>query len=341
MTKYYLRILVALALAAVPWAEVAPVPGEQAIRPLFEGADLVCFCSVQSVEALGPKMAPGDDNSRPRPALAVVKVNGLYKSSGPDPVSVTVQCEEGQLWKGERAVLFLKLTAPSVYGLADPFIGSTPFTSTPRALGGSGLSGLESTLADLMRLPGRGDQINAMKLLQGFDDLDARTTARVVPLSSSKDPDIALSALAVLLKSGRPVEVERLREYLAGHPSDAAPISVVSIGTELSKISDERALSDLEALSGSKLLSVRMGSMQALRAMKNRGSASTLVRRMDDSDGYVRYLAVISLAEIFGKYGEYAPNMHLFEQNPGFYVGLWKAWWTQEGQISQTGPAAQ
>jgi HEAT repeats len=341
MTKYPFLILVGLALAAALRADVGPIPGEQAVRPLFEAADLVCFCSVRSVEAQGPKTGPDGNASRPGLAVAGVRVENLYKSSGPDPVSATVQYEEGQLWKGERAILFLKLTASAVYELADPFIGATPFGSIPPASSNSGLPGLESTLAVLARPPDRDDQMNAMKLLQGFDSLEETTTSELISLSSSKDSQIALSALAVLLKNKRPENVERLRTYLANYSSDSAPISLVSIGTELSQVRDEKALPNLEALTDSMLVSIRMGAMQALRAMKNPKAAGTLVKRLDDTDSYVRYLAVISLAETFGKYGDFAPSMYLFDRNPEFHLGLWKSWWATEGQMFQPNPGSR
>jgi len=78
---------------------------------------------------------------------------------------------------------------------------------------------------------------------------------------------------------------------------------------------------------------IRRGAMQALRLMKNPQAAPTLVKRLDDTDGYVRYLAVISLAETFGKYEDYAPSMYLFDDNPGFYISLWKDWWAHEGHV--------
>ena len=102
----------------------------------------------------------------------------------------------------------------------------------------------------------------------------------------------------------------------------------------MSQIQDERALVYLEDLTASRFVSIQYGSMQALRAMRNPQAAPVLVRRLDDKDGTVRYLAVISLAETFGKYGDYAPNMNLFDSNPALYVDLWKAWWVQEGHAA-------
>lgn len=68
--------------------------------------------------------------------------------------------------------------------------------------------------------------------------------------------------------------------------------------------------------------------MQALRAMRDPSNARILVERLDDPDSSIQYLAVITLAETFGKYGDYAPTMYLFDQDPARYIALWKQWWS-------------
>jgi hypothetical protein len=58
-------------------------------------------------------------------------------------------------------------------------------------------------------------------------------------------------------------------------------------------------------------------------------NAPTLVQRLDDSDPLVQYLAVITLAETFGKYQDYAPGIGPFNKNPQYYRNLWKKWWAE------------
>ena len=57
-------------------------------------------------------------------------------------------------------------------------------------------------------------------------------------------------------------------------------------------------------------------------------------KRLDDPDVKVRYLATITLSEIFRKGGDYAPSMYLFDKNPDFYTGRWKIWWAEQSQAS-------
>jgi hypothetical protein len=177
--------------------------------------ELILSASARSDRRSSPRRElcrPEDRIAHPRSGTAIVDVEDIYKSAGPEPISATVEFEEGQLRKGEKGIFFLKSTAPSVYALADPFIGVTPFSSIPipQQTAVPGLSKLEATLAVVAERPQLDDQINAMKLLQGFDSLTAATISKLIPLSTSKDFKIALSALAVLLKSKKPEDVERV-----------------------------------------------------------------------------------------------------------------------------------
>ena len=331
------QLWIATCVLCVPtWAAIAPTPGTQNVTMLFDQSDLVCDCSVESVQMTGSEGAD-NDGGRVLHDVATLRVNKSYKSVATVSSSFNLEFENDQLVSGERAIMFLRSIGSSIYVLADPFLGATPFTFLPVESSDAGLQKLESTLANVVHQTTRDDQINAMKLLQGFSSLSPATISRLVPLSSSADPEIAFAAHAVLIKTGEVAHVESLRTYLRGYSADSAPSSILSIGTELGEIRDERALSALEELSGSKLLSIRIGAMQALRSMKSPAYAEAFVRRLDDSDGYIRYLAVISLAETFGKYGDFAPTMYLFDRNPAFYIGLWKSWLAEEG--NNTTPA--
>jgi hypothetical protein len=46
----------------------------------------------------------------------------------------------------------------------------------------------------------------------------------------------------------------------------------------------------------------------------------------------VQYIAVITLAEIFAKEGDYAPSKRLYDKNPDLYIGLWKQWAKDTGR---------
>jgi HEAT repeat protein len=206
---------------------------------------------------------------------------------------------------------------------------------------GDGLEGFELQLAKIVELPNRDDRVNALKLLEGCDNLSPEITKRIIPLTTSTDPEIAFAAMAVLLKSGTAADVERVRKYVRTYSTDSAPISVVGLASELGQVHDEAAWPALCDLSRSPLLSIRIGSMQALRRIRGTQAAPCLIERLDDSNSYVSYLGLITLAETFEKYGDYAPNMELFDGNRRFYVSLWKAWWLENGQTYQGGSTSK
>lgn len=321
------------------YGEIVPTPGTQDVRALFDRADLVCSAFVESVEVINPQRATtGQELEQTR---ATLRVRQFYKSNGPQRETIAVEGNEGQLYKGEKLVLFATSTGPGTYVLADPYIGATRFQSLETPSNGKGLEALKLLLARVLEQPNSDDRVSALKLLQGCDNLPPEAIKSIIPLASSEDPEIAFAALAVLLKSGSARDVERVRRYLQTFSAGSAPITITSLASELSRVRDEKALPALCSLSRSSFLSIRIGTLQALRRIRSARAAPCLIDRLSDSNSYVSYLGLITLAETFGKYGDYAPNMELFDRNPGFYVGLWKAWWVQEETELQTTPSDQ
>lgn len=197
---------------------------------------------------------------------------------------------------------------------------------------------LQHVLVGVARDSDTVDRIKALRLLQGFESFD-QTLYRALLRFGTRAIEIAFTALGVLLKTRTPDSVERLKHYLDDYQGAAEPVALVSIGSELGQISDAKALTTIEALSSSRYVSIRFGAMDAMRLMRNPKSAATLVERLDDPNGTVQYLAVITLAEIFGKHdGDYAPTMNLFDEKPREYIQLWKLWWAQNGNKTDSVP---
>jgi hypothetical protein len=154
-----------------------------------------------------------------------------------------------------------------------------------------------------------------------------------MPLSSSNDAEVAFSTLGLLLKARTPGVIEKLRHYLDGYKSDAEPLALIAIGSTLSEIGDVSALSDLEELSGSNHVAIKLGALDAIRRMKSRASVPVLVRRLRDPNQTAQYVSLITLAEIFGKLDvDYAPAKSLFDKNPRYYTNLWEKWWAEQSE---------
>ena len=325
-------------------AQIGLIPGTEPIAPVYEQSDVVCLCVIQSVSISAGKPAADFATSKiiRRQVILQAETRRVYKSDRGDAREFLIQYTEDVgiaspaqtfLKTGDFALLFLKATSPTTYEFADRFMGATRFSVLPGAPNAGGLSGLETDLAFLTRTQVRQDSLSALRLLQAFDSLSPATSNRVDSLASSRDPEIAFSALAVLLKASTPSAVEKLRRYLEVYKGNAEPIALVSIGAEIGEIRDQDALPAIEALASSRYLAVRYGALQSLRKMRNPQSAPVIVERLDDPDHTNQYIAMITLAEIFGKYeGDYAPSMYLFDKKPQYYISLWKQWWEQEGK---------
>ena len=328
--------LIALVLPLGLAAQAGPIPGTELVRPVFDKADLVCSCRVDSVSVVRQRSKSADGGG-----VNLVRVTAsildTYKSA-PKPSSPLIfeypkdpMSEEPGIRAGDVVLLFLDKPRSGVYELANPYIGFTPFSGSSQVPGNPGLGKLQSALATKVRQGSRYDQINAMRLLEGFDRLEPNTLTAVSARSSSPDSEIAFTALAVLVKTGTPDGVARFRRYVEAYREGQPPIGLISAAGELSLVTDLRALSDIESLSGSRFLSIQFAAMDAIRHIASAKSAPMLIQRLDDPNRTVQYSAVITLAELFRKGGEYGPSAELFDKDPQQYIRRWKEWWTEAG----------
>jgi hypothetical protein len=329
--------IIALLISPLLRAQIGPVSWSENLVPAFEKADLVCNCHVQSLTERDETLTLDGAPATRRFVSATVHVDDAYKATPSVGSEITVEYQEitrtglavlgfgPRLQKEETALLFLTFNGQS-FSFADS-LGATKFSRLPRVTSQVGIEKLQSALSAVVSGSNREDRIKALRLMGGFDKLDPRTLSTVEPYSTSDDPEVAFGALSVLLRTRTLDSVERLRRYLLAYDSDSQPLALINAGTLLGGIDDPRARPALEELSESRFVAVRLGAMDALRSVKSRDSAPTLVRHLDDPDGTIQYLALITLAEIFGKTdGDYAPTMNLFDKKPGYYTSLWKKW---------------
>jgi hypothetical protein len=331
-------------------AIIRNVPGEVPVGPVYARADLVCKCTVRSVRIVDEShvQMSGRAGIRRR-SIAEVRVEDSYKSNGPKMAQVVtveyattfiddqwVDGDRANLRSGETSLLFLikSKNEPSTYGFADQDISHTTFSRLPQLSESPGIRKLQSALAAVLTLSSRGDRIEAMALLQGFDKLEPDTLSAADPLCSSDDPEIASAAIALFLKTRTPESVMRLANYLSqarqGHPAWA----LLRAEQELSQIRDPRALPALEQLTRVQFSFIRWAAIDAVQGIGSQSSGPSLIALLDDKDRIVEYKAIYALANIFGKLNaDYAPGAPLFNQNPTKYITLWKKWWATDGQF--------
>jgi hypothetical protein len=348
--KYAQLVIAAVMLSGILSAQPVIAPGTQRTDLLFNRADAVCSCKVVATQIASEEPEqPLSSNNVLRHMLATAEVQEGFKPTNLQPGETLVirflqqfpgvtRGDLQVLHGGEIALLFLKRVPDGSYEFADSSFGATVFQVLPKASTGTGLTRLESVLLNVLdQAPPGGphhDDLHALWLLEGFPSLTRGGTAHMARLANSSDPNIALAAIGTLIKSSSPKTVELLRNYLDNYHSDQEPTSVWSIGAWLRQIDDPEALPALESLSSSRFASVQLGAMDALRKIKSPSSAPVLVQRLYDPNRVVRYQAVITLAETFGKKQEFAPSMQLFEQDPERYVTLWKDWWSHQPEVA-------
>lgn len=311
---------------------VGPIPGSEPVRPAFEKADLVCFGEITDADVVKSNDKSG--GSVKSSDHYQLKLHEIFKETESFPPTITLELPHDpgasgtSLQRGQSALFFLSKEPNSLFVLSNAFIGVTMFTSLSGGSALEGLPKLETALATEARSgTSITDRVNALQLLEGFDTLSSATMTIVAGLSSETSPEIALTSIAIQLKNNEPDSVSQLRRFLSAYNVESAPTAILNCGTALGRITDPGALRDIEVLSGSRYLSIQLGAMDALRAIKNQDSAPTLVARLDDSNEMIRYLAVMSLGEIFSSDDAYHPSLKDFRQDQQKFVSHWKEWW--------------
>src|SRR6267143_3556445 len=75
-----LFILLTTMLGVSALADIIPVPGSQRLRPVFDSSDLVCYCTIESVDvSVDPAAANGTNGWVRQRARAVVDISAAYK----------------------------------------------------------------------------------------------------------------------------------------------------------------------------------------------------------------------------------------------------------------------
>lgn len=346
---YLLLILLGIPLPMK--GDFAVAPGTVPIEAAFNQATLVCNCLVNSIDETVSTVGSDKATVNRHEVTAHASIRDAYKSedAGQRNLVVRYTLDElrGQrvggsrlvLVNGETALLFLTKVGADTYEFADPFIGATQFDYLPIERGEFGPMKLQRALRGVVQEGAPIDRLRALRTLLGFRRVTEDTIATVTPLTQSQDPDVALTAIGISMRSKSIQSVEMLRKFLGSRTLAQEPLVLQVVGPEIAEIDNPEALAQLEALSTSGVLSVRHGAMDAIRRIRSPRSIPLLISRLDDSDNLVRYVALITLAETAGKdEGDYAPSMYLFDSKPEYYISLWKQWWVDEGRSRYSAP---
>jgi HEAT repeat protein len=79
---------------------------------------------------------------------------------------------------------------------------------------------------------------------------------------------------------------------------------------------------------------VRESAIHALRTVRSATAIPAFVRALDDRVQFVRYDAVLGLAEVEHNWA-LAPSVDAFKADEQKYITAWKSWWQTNGQSPQ------
>ena len=331
------------------------------IESRFATADLVCRGSVISAITTS-QVGIHDDNGKLKPVDYLVRFSSDWCYKGePQTREITINIlkrspmQGNPFHTGEYLLTFLNGSGPdyTFSNIDESFVRSWPIDPPPDP-GAKGLSQLE---ADILQVVGGGDiarSKQAFEILLQFEQLSPRVESFLRRFKTSSNDELRILSLEAqvlavgtttdasvsskpLVKMDTPAFVRRraaIRDFAAalrGRGDSKARISE-GIGRILA---DDTGVDDLEILeeivTTSPVANLRLYAMLGIRRLAERQTLSFLVSQLDATDTMMQFQAIMALAEITGKGGEYGPGMDLFDKDPGKYSSIWKKWWREVG----------
>lgn len=195
---------------------------------------------------------------------------------------------------------------------------------------------LQADLASGLNSPDSATRLQVLQYLRGFQPLSASLVARVRKLAESDSTPIGerLEAVATLLADPKPQYVGLVSKLAESEPAAVLqhPREAWDVRAAFNLVKDQRMLPDLIAIAQSPVEMWHFAGIYGLRNLHNPTSVPVLIKALDDPDLLTEYEALITLAEITHKGGDYGPGLGPFRTNPKKYIGLWKEWWETEGR---------
>jgi hypothetical protein len=324
-------------------------PTHMPINDEFKGSDVVAVARCTSVMQRDPGQ-PVAQNGRLTPIDYVVRYSILRTYKGPQSLAElsVLYPKRNPEWGPPAcmgvALLFLSAQDSSMYALADPTFGIRYFPfPTVGSAGPAGLEQLESDCLGFAMSSKVAEVRIALSLLNDFDRLSKATVDAVssAPLRVD-DPDAAVLRLLILARSRpNPYFEDFVREIQSRAKLD--PLTSIRACEVLEHGRDAKELPALErvvdGLPPGDPFRLRECAMNGIHSVKSGNAVRFLIKHVQDTDLTVSHLAIITLAEITEKAGEYGPGMDLFERAPDRYRKLWLDWWEQSGSRQYPEPA--
>lgn len=205
-------------------------------------------------------------------------------------------------------------------------------TDFPVANVDGGQNGIENDLDEYASTP-NADIDFALNMIGRFTSLSGQTYKTLEKLTGG-DNHVALLSFFILLKhgAGSPAEFQAFLRLLEKTPAAQYP-DLRDFSYILVQYARKENLLDLESLASSGDPRLSLPALQGIRKISSPDATAFLVSELDNSSLMMEYTALITLAEIYKKGGDYGPGMAIFEQNPKHYVQLWKKWYSEQVKV--------
>lgn len=333
---------VILLLTAAAGMEGRLSPAYAPIELLFGASDAVVVARCISIGQKDPSQ-PSVRDGHLVPLDYLLRYSSIKVYKGSDvPAGFSVLFRQGDPAEGtpgcgpHYVLLFLKSSGSGdPYAWADPNFGLRAFPGQPLG-GGAGPFGLRGLEQDALAFLSSGGEPSktALNLLADFTELSKTSAEALATSKGPMDRAGAILKLEILVRAKRAEYFEELVREVQNLPAlDPLTFTPERVCDLLEEGRNNKDLPALEELVTNSPVEnpLRACAMRGLRSLRVRTSVPFLIRQLDDANLMVSYLAVITLAEITDKSGEYGPGMGLFEKDPQKYRRVWRNWWEQWG----------
>ncbi len=345
MSAFVLLVAVGIAGTSPSFARISQAP--DFIENRLAKADFACICVVTQFDQLKPPVVQGQLVTTDAIYEATIRViqtlkgeaqaheiSGIFNSVDGDPgplLSINV-----------KYVLFLKRQPHGKYQFSGE--GEQSVILIPEDIfikdDSGGLSSFETSLADgLRRHLNDSEGIDLMDIFLQFRNMSAPTIAELDAIGRASPSRLSLLALEALCRSAGdsrryvPQLIAMLDDIETKTPSDIGNLGGYEISYLIETVDNDTTVADLERLKQlSNFRILGFNAMVAIRRFHDPKTIPFLVAKLDSDDRDIQYEAVITLAEITGKEGDFAPGGGLFDQDPSKYKVLWKNWYKSQGK---------
>jgi hypothetical protein len=332
-----IRLSLMTVLSGPAIATPTPSADSYKIDSLFAASDAVC---AGTIRITSDQPAP-DRSGIPGARLVISRevqftTSRCYKGavSASDRIRYTTHSPaivEISPPEGRTILLFLKRTGSDTFTFADEFWGWLHDASLVIGdpVNNPDLGQLEKDLLVSLRENYRPEaRVGNLRVLHGFATLQETTRAEVREYTKDIHPLVAVAAFAVLIKPGRPSDLDAFCKYLgAVDPGALDGLAVSFTFYSLTTLRNPDSRPGLECLARTPITPVSHHAMDGIRGMRNPASIPELIHHLDDADPFMQYQAVITLSEIAPRRELPGPGMGEFERDPKKYTESWKLWW--------------